>query len=97
MMLQRMYSTYQPPAEKQGERVRALEARIMGQPPRIDQETRDHWTDALLLWQRQPANASDVVIKSVGAKLSTVQEHLGLVDIPRRFVFYPGQHAFWRM
>src|SRR3954470_7012011 len=71
-MLERLYSTWPPPAEKQGERVCALEARMTGHPPRIDQETREHWTDSLLLWQRQPANASDVVIESVGAKLSTV-------------------------
>jgi hypothetical protein len=89
MTLERMYSIYPPPAEKQKERVRALEARITGHPLRTDQETRDHWTDALLLWQRQPADVRDVVVKSVGAKLSTVPEHLGLVDIPRRFVFLP--------
>jgi hypothetical protein len=89
MMLERMYSTWPPPAEQQEERVRGLEARVTGYPFSTGERIEDHWTDALLLWRRQPANTRDVIVQSVGAKLSTVPEHLGLVDLPRRFVFLP--------
>src|SRR3954451_8608610 len=74
---------------KQGERVRLLGARITGHASSTGQETREHWTDALLLWRKQPADARDAIVKSVGAKLSTVPEYLGLIDVPRRFVFLP--------
>ena len=88
MMLERRYSSWPPAVEKQQERVRALEASLTRRFF-TDEKTREHWTDALLLWQRQPTDLRDVVVQSVGAKLSTVPEDLGLIDVPRRFVFLP--------
>jgi hypothetical protein len=54
-----------------------------------DDTDKEHWTDALALWKRQPQKAKDVVVASIGAKFSTVPGALGLVDTPRRYVYLP--------
>jgi hypothetical protein len=77
-----------PPAAQQSERVHALEEEIH-KGSMLKKSVEEHWSDALLLWQRQPADARAVVVEAVGAKLSTVPEALGICDIPRRFVFLP--------
>src|SRR4051794_20580108 len=77
-----------PPPTLQEHRVRELEEQIR-RPYISNEKTEEHWTDALLLWQRQPSSPRNVILRSVGAKLSTVPKMLGLVDTPRRFVFLP--------
>src|SRR4051794_19424144 len=53
-------------------------------------DIKDHWTDALALWQEQPPALREVIVASVSAKLSLVPAALGLVDTPRRFVYLPS-------
>src|SRR4051812_38811509 len=87
-MLERIHFS-PPPHRGQEQRVRNLEEQIR-RPYITVEKTEEHWMDAVLLWQRQSPEARSVIVKSVGAKLSTVPQALGLVAIPRRFVFLPN-------
>lgn len=77
-----------PPVGQQEERVRTLETHIRRPSP--PKSTEEHWTDALVLWQRQPESVQAVIVESISAKFSTVPGALGLVDMPRRFVYLPN-------
>jgi hypothetical protein len=78
----------EPPLAQQEQRVKTLETHVRRPSP--PKGTEEHWTDALVLWRRQPESAQDVVVNSISAKLSAVPELLGLVDTPRRSVFLPN-------
>jgi hypothetical protein len=66
----------------------SLATQIRGDFRSVD--TKDHWTDALALWQQQPSALREIIVASVSAKLSVVPAALGLVDTPRRFVYLPS-------
>jgi hypothetical protein len=86
-MLQRI-EYRSPPAAQQEQRVKTLETHVrLPSPP---QRTEEYWTDALVLWRRQPASVQAVILKSISAKFSAVPQALGLVDMPRRSVFLPN-------